>query len=141
MYNIIKGNIFAHAEKDKPTEYISPEGRDQYGAEGLILGFLNIAASFTLVLLNLRAFEGKGTSSGWTVKGAVGQVWTAISPVLRPELCVGLMMFFCQQHSTPQSAARARHEQLGELTILPCCVFLLVAVCSLCWCWCQGSTW
>ncbi|MCJ1296787.1 tumor suppressor candidate 3 [Xylographa carneopallida] len=100
MYNIIKGNIFAHAEKDKPTEYISPEGRDQYGAEGLILGFLNIAASFTLVLLNLRAFEGKGASSGWSVKGAVGQLWTAIAPVLRPELCVMLMLFFCNKHST-----------------------------------------
>ena len=100
MYNIIKGNIFAHSEKDKPTEYISPEGRDQYGAEGLILGFLNIAASFALVLLNLRAFEGKGTSSGWTIKGAVGQLWTGIAPVLRPELCVGLMLFFC--HNTTQ---------------------------------------
>ena len=97
MYNIIKGNIFAHTEKDKPTEYISPEGRDQYGAEGLILGFLNIAASFALVILNLRAFEGKGTSGGWTIRGAVGQLWTAVSPLLRPELCVGLMLFFCQR--------------------------------------------
>lgn len=99
MYNIIKGNIFAHAEKDKPTEYISPEGRDQYGAEGLILGFLNIAASFALVLLNLRAFDGKGSSGGWTVRGAAGQAWAAIAPVLRPELCVGLMLFFCN-HAT-----------------------------------------
>ena len=117
MYNIIKGNIFAHAEKDKPTEYISPEGRDQYGAEGLILGFLNIAASFALVLVNLRAFEGKGTSSGWTIKGAVGQVWAGIAPVLRPELCVGLMLFFCSTaspHSThTHTHIHCRHTSLS----------------------------
>ena len=127
MYNIIKGNIFAHSEKDKPTEYISPEGRDQYGAEGLILGFLNIAASFALVVLNLRAFEGKGTSSGWTIKGAVGQVWAGVSPILRPELCVGLMLFFCKntaQHSATQHGTQPTASTDTHRGFLSCrCVF------------------
>jgi hypothetical protein len=98
MYNIIKGNIFAHSEKDKPTEYISGEPRDQYGAEGLILGFLNIAASSMLVLCNLRAFEGWGREGkgggGAVLRGWLGTVWAGIGPALRPELCIGLVFFF-----------------------------------------------
>ena len=92
MYNIIKGNIFALTEKDRPTEYISNEPRDQYGAEGLILGTIIIAASSMLVLCNLKAFEAKQ----WTAKGGstVAALWASISPVLRPELCCALMLFF-----------------------------------------------
>ena len=87
----VSGNIFALTEKDRPTEYISNEPRDQYGAEGLILGFIMIAASSMLVLCNLKAFEGRQ----WTAKGStVGALWAGISPVLRPELCCALMLFF-----------------------------------------------
>ena len=97
MYNIIKGNIFAHSEKDRATEYISSEPRDQYGAEGLILGFLNIAASSMLVLCNLRAFEGwrEGKAGGGAMlRGWLGSVWASVGPLLRPELCIGLVFFF-----------------------------------------------
>ena len=93
MYNIIKGNIFAHTEKDRPTEYISNEPRDQYGAEGLILGFIIIAASTMLVICNLKAFEGTPQKPG-AIKGKVAGLWATVSPVLRPEFCVVGMIFF-----------------------------------------------
>ena len=92
MYNIIKGNIFAHTEKDRPTEYISNEPRDQYGAEGLILGFTIIAASAFLVLCNLKAFEGKAI--GLSTKSYAAGLWASISPLLRPEFCCAFMLLF-----------------------------------------------
>lgn len=110
MYNIIKGNIFSHTEKDKPTEYISGEPRDQYGAEGLILGFLNMAAALMLLLVNSRAFDidlfsltrapskgGATSKANARASNSLAFLWEGISPYLTPALCIaGMTLFWLQ---------------------------------------------
>jgi hypothetical protein len=102
MYNIIKGNIFAGSEDGKTLHYISPEPRDQYGAEALILGLLYVITAAMIVAANIRAFstQEKRDAGGKKSTNATGisALWQEIvSPLLSPLVCIVIALFFWVQ--------------------------------------------
>jgi len=106
MYNIIRGTQFAETRKDGSVNYINGDPRDQYAAEGLIIGVLNLACAGVIIIANIRAFdEGFGSVTGVSGVSGVGvsksrqqPVWVhllnAIAPALSPMACLGLAFGF-----------------------------------------------
>jgi hypothetical protein len=93
MYNIIRGTEFARYEKDKPTEYISGDPRDQYGAEGLILGFFNVAAAAMLTLCNEQIRDTSSRTST-SKNNVLKNIWSGIVPLFTPVACLLLLVAF-----------------------------------------------
>ncbi len=91
MYNIIRGVQFAEVSKDGVTSYINGDARDQFAAEGLIVGVLNVAAALMIVMCNYRAFDDSYTSGGAAIaKGKpspLQHLKNAVSPFFSPLVC------------------------------------------------------
>lgn len=94
MYNIIRHTQFAETRKDGSVNYINGDARDQYAAEGMILGALNLAVAVMIVLMNSRAY---GTTEVVDVKNPkklspFQHLKNAIAPYFSPAICLGVGM-------------------------------------------------
>lgn len=84
------------------TSYINPDARDQFAAEGLIIGVLNLACAAALILVNTRAFDGSATAAGASGSGSakgsaaklspVQHLLNALSPFFSPVVCFALVI-------------------------------------------------
>ena len=98
-----RGTQWADVRKET-TNYINPDARDQFAAEGLIIGVLNLACAAALILVNTRAFDGTTTaavaagSSASSSKGSAGKLspvqhlLNALSPFFSPIVCFALVV-------------------------------------------------
>jgi hypothetical protein len=99
MYNVIRGTQFADVQKDGTTNYINGDARDQFAAEGLIIGVLNVGAALALVMLNTRAFDdsyatgGSGAAAAGKAKlTPLGHLKNALSPLFTPVVCSAIAL-------------------------------------------------
>jgi len=101
MYNVIRGTQFAEVGKDGSVlSYINPDSRDQFAAEGLIVGVLNVGAALALVLANQRAFDdsyaqaaGSAAGSGGKAKASsLTHLKNALSPLFSPAVCFAITL-------------------------------------------------
>jgi hypothetical protein len=85
---IIRGTQFSGQESDGSSKYIMGDPRDQYAAEGLIIGVLNVAAAVAVIFMNTRSFS----TDAPTVKGAklspLQHLYNAIAPFFTPGVCL-----------------------------------------------------
>lgn len=94
MYNIIRGTQFAENRRDGSVNYINGDARDQYAAEGLIIGVLNLSAAIALVVVNTRGWsEAPAAGSSKAKPSPVQLLWNALAPFLSPGVCLALAVF------------------------------------------------
>lgn len=96
MYNIIRGTQWAENRRDGSVNYINGDARDQFAAEGLIIGVLNLAAAVALVVVNTRGFESSASGAGGAAKAKptpMQHALNALGPVLSPGVCLALAVF------------------------------------------------
>ena len=97
MYNIIRGTQWAENRRDGSVNYINGDARDQFAAEGLIIGVLNLAAAIALVIVNTRGYtvsSPAGTAAASKSKPSPMQhLMNALGPFLSPGVCLALAVF------------------------------------------------
>jgi hypothetical protein len=88
------GTQFADTNKDGSTNYINGDARDQYAAEGLIIGVLNLACAAALIFVNLRSFDDSyNTTVGKGAKlSPIQHLKNAVSPFFSPIVCLALVV-------------------------------------------------
>jgi hypothetical protein len=93
MYNIIRGTQWAEVSKDGRTSYINGDSRDQYGAEGLLMGVLNVGCGAMFVLLNVRAYNVNVPTKS---KSPIQHLTSALGNVCSPIVCLtgALVLWF-----------------------------------------------
>lgn len=92
MYNVLKGTQFAETRQDGSINYINGDARDQFAAEGLIIGVLNLAAAAAVIVLNSRSFDDPVASPPKGAKLSPAQhLKNAIAPFFTASVCLALM--------------------------------------------------
>lgn len=91
MYNIIRGTQWNEKTRDGNTNYINGDSRDQFAAEGLLIGVLNLACATALILVNTRSFDDPTTNSGKGKLSPIQHLRNAIMPIFAPSLCLALI--------------------------------------------------
>jgi len=93
MYNIIREVPFSRPGEGGET-YINRSGRDQYGAEGYLMGGANLLCALALILLNKFAFKSDDEASKPTAMSVLDKMVVLAKSLLSPGLCLTLVAFF-----------------------------------------------
>lgn len=98
MYNIIRQTQFSGGNRDGSTNYINGDARDQFSAEGYIIGALNLACAAALVFVNTLSFEetqvgGKQSAAATKQLSPMQNLKNAVMPYLSSGVCLIAFVF------------------------------------------------